>query len=99
MLDQLIAAVSQKTGIPTDKAHMAVDTVVTQLKAHLPAPIAAHVDDVLAGNVQGTLADVEAKLKTQLSNTNLADVKQQLSSAQNTIGQVKDEIGKFFHKA
>jgi hypothetical protein len=99
MLDQLVAAVSQKTGIPADKARTAVDTVVAQLKAHLPAPFAAHVDDVLSGNVQGTMADVEAKLKTQLANENLADVKQQLSSAQDTIGHVKDEIGKFFHKA
>lgn len=98
MLDQLIAAVSQRTGISADKARGAVETVVAQLKMHLPAPIAAHVDDLLAGNVQGTLADVEAKLKTQLATANLADVKQQLSSAQDTIGHVKDEIGKMFHK-
>jgi hypothetical protein len=51
MLDQLVAVVSQKTGMPPDKAQAAVEAVISQLKTHLPAPIAGHIDGLLAGSV------------------------------------------------
>lgn len=68
MLDQLVANVSQKTGIPTDKAQQAVTEVVNTLKAHLPGPVASHIDQLLAGNYQSTLADVEQAVKGKLGS-------------------------------
>jgi hypothetical protein len=62
VLDQVVAAVAQRTGLAPDKAREAVDVVVTGVKSKLPAPIAAHIDQVLAGNYSGTIADVEVSL-------------------------------------
>jgi hypothetical protein len=68
MLDQLIANVSQKTGISTDKAQQAVGEVIAHLKAHLPGPVASHIDQVLAGNYQSTITDVEQAVKGKLGS-------------------------------
>ncbi len=54
-MDELVKLVSQKTGLPADKAKAAVQTVIDYLKQKLPAPIAAQIDGVLSGNV-GDLA-------------------------------------------
>jgi hypothetical protein len=62
VLDQVVAAVAQRTGLAPDKAREAVDVVVTGVKSKLPAPIAAHIDQVLAGNYSGTIGDVEVAL-------------------------------------
>ena len=48
-MDELIKLVSQKTGLPQDKAKIAVDTVVNFLKQKLPAGLAGQVDAVLSG--------------------------------------------------
>ena len=48
-MDELIKLVSQKTGIPQDKAKVAVETVINFLKKKLPAPIAGQLDTILAG--------------------------------------------------
>ena len=45
-MQQLIDQVTQRTGIPEDKARTAVDTVVGYLKEHLPGPIASQLDGV-----------------------------------------------------
>jgi hypothetical protein len=68
MLDELIATVSQRTGLSADKAREVVDTVVAQLKAHLPAPVATHVDEMLAGNFTGTVADAEHSLRQRFAS-------------------------------
>jgi hypothetical protein len=62
MLDQVVAEVSQKTGLAPDKAREAVDVVVQGVKSKLPPPIAAHIDEVMAGNYSGTIHDVEVAL-------------------------------------
>jgi hypothetical protein len=54
MMDELIKLVSQKTGLPQDKARVAVDTVVNFLKQKLPSSMAGQIDAVLAG---GSLPD------------------------------------------
>jgi hypothetical protein len=95
MLDQLIATVSQKTGLPPDKAHQAVDSVVTQLKAKLPAPVAAHIDELLVGNYQGSLADVEAKLKAEFSSTTPADLGSKIKDG---LSGVQDKLNSMLHK-
>ena len=46
-MDELVKLVAEKTGIPEDKARVAVRTVVGYMKEHLPAPIASQIDNVL----------------------------------------------------
>ena len=48
-MDELINTLSQKTGLPADKARVAVDMVVNFLKAKLPASVAGQVDSALTG--------------------------------------------------
>jgi hypothetical protein len=48
-MDELIALVSQKTGVPEDTARTAVTTVLGFLKDKLPAPIASQIDGVIDG--------------------------------------------------
>jgi multidrug efflux pump subunit AcrB len=97
MLDQLIATVSQKTGMPPDKAQQAVESVVTQIKAKLPAPISAHIDELMAGNYTGTLADVEAKFKAHFGgSTSMADVG---SKAKDALSSVQDKLNSMLHKS
>jgi hypothetical protein len=97
MMDQLIATVSQKTGLSPDKAKQAVDSVVSQIKAKLPAPVSAHIDELMAGNYQGTLADVEAKFKAHFGgSTSMADVG---TKAKDALSSVQDKINSMLHKS
>ncbi len=54
-MEELIALVAQKTGLPKETAKMAVDTVIAFLKERLPAPVAAQVDAILSGNAAGLM--------------------------------------------
>jgi len=49
MLDELAQRLSDKTGIPPDKAREAVNVVVSHLKEKLPEPLANGLDSLLAG--------------------------------------------------
>jgi hypothetical protein len=49
MMDELINAVSTKTGLSQDQARSAVDAVLGLLKSRLPAPLAGHLDSLLGG--------------------------------------------------
>lgn len=55
-MDELVKLVQQKTGLPEDKAKLAVDTVVNYLKGRMPGPLAAQVDAALKGS--GNIEDV-----------------------------------------
>lgn len=55
-MDELVNLVQQRTGLPPDKAKVAVDTVVNYIKGRLPAPMASQVDDVL--NNSGTAEQI-----------------------------------------
>ncbi|NJD60146.1 MAG: hypothetical protein C3F13_17805 [Anaerolineales bacterium] len=48
-MDGLIKLVSQKTGLPNDKAKIAVDTVLNFLKQKLPPSMAGQLDAVMVG--------------------------------------------------
>ena len=48
-MDELIKLVSQKTGLPQDKAKVAVETVINFLKKKLPPSIGGQLDAILAG--------------------------------------------------
>ena len=55
-MQQLIDQVTQRTGIPEDKARAAVDTVVGYLKQHLPGPVASQLDGAVSGQSAGGIA-------------------------------------------
>ncbi len=60
-MDELVKMVSQKTGLPDDKARMAVQTVIDYIKKKLPGPVAGQIDSVLHGGGAG-LADAAKNL-------------------------------------
>lgn len=51
-MDEIVQQVSQRTGIPEDKARQAVEIVINQLKGRLPGPIASQLESALAGGGQ-----------------------------------------------
>lgn len=54
MQQQLIQQLSQRVGIPPEKAEAAINTVVGYLKERLPGPVGSQLDKLLAGEeVQG----------------------------------------------
>ncbi len=48
-MEELIALITQKTGLPKDQAKAAATAVVDFLKQKLPASIASQIDAVLGG--------------------------------------------------
>jgi hypothetical protein len=60
-VEELIKRVSERTGMPEDKAKTAIETVVGFLKERLPAPIAGHVDSALE-SAGGTIVDKASDL-------------------------------------
>ena len=46
-MDELVKAVSEKTGLPEAQARKAAEAVVDFLKEKLPAPLASQVDAVI----------------------------------------------------
>ena len=53
MQQQLIQQISQRVGIPPEKAEAAVNTVIGYLKQHLPAPVGSQLDKVVSGEDGG----------------------------------------------
>lgn len=65
-MEELIAAIAAKTGLPADKASAAADAALDFIKSKLPAPIAGQLDGLLsgnAGNASDMVGDVTDKLK------------------------------------
>ena len=52
-MDEIIKLVTEKVGIPADKAQQAVETVLGFVKDKLPAPIADQVTGLLEGGAGG----------------------------------------------
>ena len=48
-MDELLKQVTDKAGIPADKAQLAVNTVLGFLKSKLPATFAGQIDNALTG--------------------------------------------------
>ena len=61
MQQQLIEQITQRVGIPADKAQAAVETVVGYLKQRLPGPVASQLDNAVAGEEPGGGAAEAAK--------------------------------------
>ena len=58
-MDEIITLVTQRAGIPADKAKLAVDTVLGFLKSKMPSPIAGQIDAALAGQAGGVAGTVK----------------------------------------
>ena len=57
-MEELVALVTKKTGLPKEQAKAAVMVVVDFLKKKLPAPIDGQIDSVLSGKgVAGAVAN------------------------------------------
>jgi hypothetical protein len=68
-MQQLIDQVTQRTGIPEDKARAAVDTVIGYLKQHLPGPLASQLDGAVAGESsqgQGGIGGMADKARSMM---------------------------------
>jgi hypothetical protein len=60
LMDEIVQQIVQRTGIPEDKARMAVQVVLDQLEKRLPGPIASQLREHLTGGASGAsgLGDV-----------------------------------------
>ncbi len=56
-MDELIKLVTQKTGLPDDKARLAVDVVVGFLKQRLPGSVGEQLNAALSGAAGGGLTE------------------------------------------
>jgi hypothetical protein len=56
-MDELVALVSQKTGLSPEHSRTAVETVIGFLKKKLPAPLAGQLDSALSGTGSGALGE------------------------------------------
>lgn len=57
-MEELIALVMKKTGLPKETAQTAVKTVIDYLKKKLPAPVGAAIDNFLGGKGQAAATDM-----------------------------------------
>lgn len=65
-MDELIAAIEERTGLPADKARGAAEAAISFLKDKLPDPIANQIDGFLSGqseNIADAVGDASDKLK------------------------------------
>lgn len=51
-MDEVVALVMKKTGLPKETAQVAVKVVIDFLKKKLPAPVGATIDQFLSGKGQ-----------------------------------------------
>ena len=56
-MDELVNMLTEKTGLPEDKARLAADTVVNFIKAKLPGSVAGQVDSALSGESSSSITD------------------------------------------
>jgi hypothetical protein len=66
-MDELVALVMKKTGLPKETAQLAVKTVLDFLKKKLPAPVGSAIDSFLGG--KGQLAGAADMLGGLLGGT------------------------------
>ena len=67
MMDELISTITERTGLPPERAKAAADAVLQFLKSRLPASIAGNLDSIVSGGATtntagGTLGNATAKL-------------------------------------
>lgn len=52
-MDDLIKMVTERVGIPEDKARSAVELITNQLRSRLPSSLSGQIDSALGGNGGG----------------------------------------------
>ena len=52
-MNELVNIVVQKTGLSQEQAQQAVTAVIDAIKSRLPAPMASHLDSLIAGGSGG----------------------------------------------
>ncbi|HEX2035161.1 MAG TPA: hypothetical protein VHS99_13330 [Chloroflexota bacterium] len=57
-MNELVALVSQKTGLPEAQSRMAVETVIGFLRERLPPPVAQQLDAALGSQAGGTTGNM-----------------------------------------
>lgn len=65
-MDDLVKMVVEKAGISNPKAKIAVDTIITYLKAKLPGSMSAQVDAYLTGEKTSESDEMMSNLKDTL---------------------------------
>jgi len=53
MMDELVRQISERTGIPQDKAQMAARTAIEFLDGRLPPPVGGNLHRLVDGGAQG----------------------------------------------
>lgn len=48
-MDEIVKAVSEKTGLPESQARKAAEAVIDEIKERAPAPIASQIDGIVSG--------------------------------------------------
>lgn len=66
-MTELVQLISQKTGLPQDKAQQVVDTVVAHLKEKLPGSVAGDLDSFLGGGAEAGDQGLMDKAKSVIS--------------------------------
>jgi hypothetical protein len=61
-MDELITTLSEKTGLPEDKARTAADTVVNFIKSKLPESLQGQVDSALSGQGSSSSGSITDRL-------------------------------------
>ncbi len=58
MLDELVQQISQRTGLPADKAEAAARTAVEFLDSRLPPPVGGNLSKLVNGGGGGGIPDL-----------------------------------------
>ena len=64
-MEEIIRVVSEKTGLPAEKAKAAAESVINYLKGKLPEPVASQIDNIVKGG-GGTLDNLSSGMKSIL---------------------------------
>jgi hypothetical protein len=60
-MDELVKAISERTGLPPEQSRQAAETAVAFIKERLPDPIAGQLDAILSG--EGLAGGADSLLK------------------------------------
>jgi uncharacterized protein (DUF2267 family) len=66
-MNEIVQQITQRVGIPEDKARMAVQLVLDHLKSRLPAPLASQLESHLGGDSGQSSADATDRLGSAIT--------------------------------
>jgi len=59
IMDEIVNLVAQRTGLSPEDSQKAVEAVIGIIKSRVPAPLAAHLDSLIAGGMSGEMGTLE----------------------------------------